>query len=103
MIDLDFSQRVLVPDGTLFREIEGESVILSLESQAYYGLDPVGTRMWSLLTTSSSIQSAYDQLLAEYDIDPTTLRTDLSELIGKLLEQKLVQIVSPDSEIVHSQ
>ncbi len=102
-MDLDFSQRVIVPDDTLFREIDGESVILSLETQAYYGLDPVGTRMWNLLTTSASIQVAYQELLEEYEVEPTALRADLSELIGKLLEQKLVQIEPPEPESVPQQ
>ena len=94
MDDLDFNHRVIVPDDTLFRQIEGESVILSLKTQAYYGLDPVGTRMWNLLATSRSIQEAYDQLLEEYDVEPGTLRADISELIGKLVDRGLIQVDS---------
>jgi hypothetical protein len=94
MNEVDFSQSVVVPDDTLFREIDGESVILSLKTQAYYGLDSVGTRMWNLLAASASIQAAYEQLLEEYEVAPADLRSDLSELIGSLLEQKLVRIGS---------
>lgn len=95
MTELDFSQRVVVPEDTLFREIEGESVILSLETQNYYGLDPVGTRMWNLLAGSASIQAAYEQLLEEYEVDEKTLGADITELLSKLVEQKLVRLEVP--------
>jgi hypothetical protein len=43
-------------------------VLLNLKSENYFGRDPVGTRMWTLLATSDSIQSAYEALLDEYDV-----------------------------------
>jgi hypothetical protein len=48
---------------TLINLIEGESMLLNLNSEGYFGLDPVGTRMWTQLADSDSIQSAYEALL----------------------------------------
>lgn len=87
-----FSQRMIKPDCVLVRILDGEAVLLNLDNEIYFGLDEVGTRMWMLLTGSDSIQAAYDGLLAEYEVDPATLRADLIELIQQLLENGLTVI-----------
>ena len=89
---ISFSARVSAPSDVLVSELAGESVILNLKSECYFGLDPVGTRMWAALTTAGSIQAAFDELLAEYDVPEEQLRQDLSELIEKLTQQGLVEI-----------
>jgi uncharacterized membrane-anchored protein len=85
--------KVLVPAGVMVRELEGESVLLNINSETYFGLDEIGTRMWELLTTSESIQAVYDSLLAEYDVEPEKLYQDLEILIEKLVEHGLAEVV----------
>ena len=87
-----FSSRVRVPDNVMFRELEGESVILDLDGEAYFGLDEIGTRMWLLLTESTSIQEAYESLIDEYEVEPGQLRGDLAELVEHLVKQGLLQV-----------
>ena len=89
---MSFAIQLLVPSDTLVSELGGESVILNLKSERYFGLDEVGTRMWTALTTSKSIQSAYEKLLAEYDVDSEQLRKDLNDLVEKLVDHELVEI-----------
>ena len=89
---IPFSARLSTPSDVLVSELAGESVILNLKSECYFGLDEMGTRMWSALTTSESIQAAYDGLLAEYAVDEKELRHDLSELIEKLVDQGLLEV-----------
>lgn len=86
-----------MPENVLFRELESESVILNLDSESYFGLDDVGTRMWLVLTESDSIQAAYEALEDEYDVEPDLLRKDLIELIEKLIENGLVEVVDVSS------
>jgi hypothetical protein len=76
------------------RELDGESVLLNLQSERYFGLDEVGTRMWVALSTSESIQTAYEDLLSEYDVDAEQLHQDLESLIEKLVEHGLVEVSS---------
>ena len=87
---ISFSDRVTVPDDVLISHLQEESVILNLDSERYYGLDDVGTRFLSVLTTSDSIETAYDRLRDEYDVDPQVLRADLLTLIEKLIDQGLL-------------
>ena len=91
-MSVSFDQKLAVTPDTLINVIGGESVILNLKSESYFGLDQVGTRMWTLLTTSESIQSAYELLLDEYEVNAEKLRADLSELIDKLLSKGLLEV-----------
>jgi len=86
------ANRLSVPPDVLMREVDGESVLLNLLNERYYTLDEVGTRMWTLLTTSESIEDAWKGLLAEYEVEPETLRRDLQELIEKLVENGLLEL-----------
>jgi hypothetical protein len=87
---ISFSDRVTVPDDVLISRLQEESVILNLDSERYYGLDDVGTRFLSVLTTSDSIETAYEQLRSEYNVDPQVLRADLLALIENLINQGLL-------------
>ena len=89
---ISFSDRVRVPDDVLISNLQEESVILNLDSERYYGLDDVGTRFLSVLTTSDSIEAAYEKLIQEYDVDEEVLRKDLLTLVENLLAQGIVQI-----------
>jgi hypothetical protein len=87
---ISFSDRVTVPDDVLISNLQDESVILNLDSERYYGLDDVGTRFLSVLTTSESIETAYERLRNEYDVDPQVLRNDILALVENLVDQGLL-------------
>jgi|APFre7841882724_1041349.scaffolds.fasta_scaffold609546_1 hypothetical protein len=79
-------------DEVLFQALGDEAVLLSLASERYFSLDPVGTRIWTLLVEDPSLRQAFATLCAEYDVEPDRLETDLLELIGQLAEAGLVQV-----------
>jgi len=89
---ISFDSRVVAPEDVMFRELDGEAVLLNLDNEAYYGLDDVGTRIWELLTSSSSIEVALHRLLQEYDVDEVKLRADLEQLVGELVANGLVRV-----------
>jgi len=80
----------------MIRTVGEESVILNLKTELYLGLNPVGTQMWAALTESPSIQEAYEQILAAFDVGDEELRRDLEEFVGKLLEYQLVDVKSEE-------
>ncbi len=95
---LTFSNRAAAPAHVLVRFLDQESVLLNLETERYFGLDATGTRMWQLVTTSSNIDAAYRELLAEYDVEPELLRANLAELLDRLVENGLLQVLPADAE-----
>jgi len=91
-MEISFQNRVRAADHVLVRELEGESVLLNLNSESYFGLDDVGTRMWCVLTSSETVQDSFDVLAGEFDVSGDQLRTDLTELIEALIGHGLVEI-----------
>lgn len=89
---ISYHARVTVPGHVLVQELDGEAVLLNIKNETYYGLDQVGLRMWQALTSSPSIQDAYDALLEEYEVLPGQLQHDLDELLGRLVGQGLVVV-----------
>ena len=67
---MSFADRAAAPAHVLVRFLDRESVLLNLETERYFGLDETGTRMWQLATDSPSLNAAYQQLLAEFDVEP---------------------------------
>jgi hypothetical protein len=94
-----FAMRVSPAPDVMFRIVGDEAVLLHLKSETYLGLDPVGTRMWTVLTESESVEKAYAALLGEYDVEGQCLRRDLQEFIGKLVEHDLVSLNSVDATV----
>ena len=91
-MNLTLSQQVKPSDDVLFQEVGGEAVLLNLASESYFGLDPVGTRIWLLLGEDARLQHAYDIMRDEYEVDPASLEADLLTLVGKLAEAGLVTV-----------
>jgi len=91
-----FTDSVVVPAHVMVRFLDNESVFLNLDTERYFGLDQIGTRMWTVITSFPNIEAAFQQLLSEFDVEPETLRSDLVDLLEKLLENNLLQVVRSD-------
>ena len=91
-MQISFSDRVRIPDDVLISRLQEDSVILNLDSERYFGLDDVGTRLLNVLTASDSIEAAYELLLEEYDVDGQVLRDDLLALIENLAKQGIIEV-----------
>ena len=85
-------QRVTVADGVAFRELGEESVLLHLGTGRYFGLDPVATRMWSVLAEAGTVEGAMAVLAEEYEVERDRLRRDLAELVEELAQRRLVRL-----------
>ena len=91
-MDLTMDTKLTVPEDILVQDMQGESVLLDLDNSYYYGLDKMGTQMWRTLSGSGSIQKAYDDLLARYDVEAGVLRRDLFGLVQKLMDCGLLKV-----------
>jgi hypothetical protein len=86
------TQIVRVPDDVLFRELQGEAVILSLSRSTYYGLDAVGTRIWQLCEAHGLLQAVFDAMQREFDAPGEMLEADLLTFVDDLLARGLLAI-----------
>jgi len=70
----------------------GEAAILNLKNGIYYGLDPVGTRVWHLIQQPRTFGELRNILVSEYDVDAARLGSDVEDLLMRLAENDLVEI-----------
>jgi len=93
---VELNMRAVVPAHVLIRCLDGESVLLNLESERYFGLDATGTRMWELVTSQPCIALALEKLQEEYEVEPDVLRSHLTQLMSGLVENGLLQVLPAD-------
>ena len=89
---MDLNQKIIFADTVFAQEVDDEMVILDMESENYFGLDEVGTAIWQEMQEKETLQEVFDTLLAQYDVEPEVLETDLSNFVQKLLESGLVEV-----------
>ena len=92
MPPLSLDSVVRVGDDTIFRELNGEAVLLQLEAGMYYGLDPVGTRLWQLLAEHGALRTVHERAVQEFDVSRETLERDLLALVTELTDRGLVVV-----------
>jgi len=89
---LSLSSTVKIPDGIVHRDLQGELVLLSLDSGIYFGLDLLGTRIWHLLQAGRTLQQVLDAVLQEYDVPEAQCRQDLLNLVTHMREKGLIEV-----------
>ena len=77
------------PD-VLWQELSGESVLLDLKSEEYFGLNEVGTRVWQLLASGLDSDQIVRQIECEFLVDIETARRDVAALLADLRRAGLI-------------
>ena len=89
---MNLKQKITLSPDVISQEVSGETVLLDLESENYFGLDEVGTRIWQLIKESGDLRAIYDTLLAEYEVEEEQLHTDLEALLEEIAGLGLVKM-----------
>ena len=73
-----------------FKQIADESVLLDLASGTYFGLNTMGTRIWTLLVAGKSITAVCDAIEFEYASERATIDKDVRALVQTLVDKQLL-------------
>ncbi len=83
---------IVVADEVVSCDLDGEAAILDIKDGIYYGLDPVGAKIWNLIQKPLVIDEIIKIILNEYDVDKDRCTNDILELIEELLDNRLVKV-----------
>lgn len=86
------TQKIEISSEVLTQEVDGETVILDLKSESYFGLDEVGTRIWQLLQEQEDIETITETMLNEYDVEEEQLEKDIQNLLTQLDKAGIVTL-----------
>jgi hypothetical protein len=75
---------------TAWRVIEGEAVILSLDTKAFRGLNPVGSRVWELIDGRRNVDEIVEAIAREFDVVRERAAEDVRAFVRALLDRGLV-------------
>ena len=81
-----------VPSQVMARAVGNETVLLDLASGMYFGLDPVGARIWELIGEGKTLAQTCDILIEEYDVARDVLESDALALAQELAAKKLIDV-----------
>ncbi|MDA8429935.1 MAG: lasso peptide biosynthesis PqqD family chaperone [Geobacteraceae bacterium] len=79
-------------DDIVASDIDDEKVMMSIEKGEYYGLEPVGSRVWELIETPVTVSRIIDTLLGQYDVDRDTCARDVLTFLGELHQAGIIQV-----------
>ena len=78
--------------NVIFQDLDGETVLLHIKTEEYYGLDETSTRMWQLLAKYGDPEPVIAHMLEEFEVDEATVRRDLNHFIVELREEGLLDV-----------
>ena len=89
---MDLNQRISLSPDVISQEVSGETVLLDLQTENYFGLDEVGTRIWQLIKETDDLNKIYRTLLDEYEVSDERLQNDLEVLLSEISELGLITL-----------
>ncbi len=89
------SVAVTISDQVLVRHLEGETVLLDLRSQHYFGLDEVGTWIWQLLVEHGETGAVVAAMVEEFEVERSQVERDLEAFLSRLEAAELVTLERP--------
>ncbi|HTP88144.1 MAG TPA: PqqD family protein [Bryobacteraceae bacterium] len=84
--------RAVAVTGVVCCDLAGETVLLHLASNTYFGLDETGTQIWNSLRESRTIREIRDELLRSYEVAPEQCEQAVIALISDLAKHGLVTL-----------
>lgn len=91
-MEINLDACISIPGTIYTQEVGQETILLDTQGGRYFGLDPVGTRMWRLIREHGMLRQVYEILLTEYDVAPERLANDLLVLTEKMVEKGLARM-----------
>lgn len=76
----------------IYRVVDGEAILLNLDSGYYYSLDPLGSEIWEMCDGLHTLGAIVDRICARYDVSQARAREDLFVLVDDLTREGLLTL-----------
>jgi Coenzyme PQQ synthesis protein D (PqqD) len=87
----EFAQPIRTATSVRETNNQDGSVLLDIKQGICFSMNPVGARIWELLTKECTLDQIATSLETEFSIPRTQIETDICEFIASLATRKLVQ------------
>ena len=73
-------------------DLDGETVLMSIQNGMYYGMDAIASRIWELIQTPQSVQQVCDSLQSEYEVPSEQCEKDVLTFLSALTDEGLIEV-----------
>jgi len=89
--------RIALNPEHLAAELDGDLVIMSIETGTYYGLDAVGVCVWKLIERPRTFEAVLEGVLERFEVPPEVAKKDLTAFLREMQAEGIVSIITADS------
>ena len=89
---LKASDKATPDSDVIVTELDGEAVLLNLDTKLYFSLNATGVAIWKLLAEDLTLGQIGERLFQEYDVTPEKAQQCVLDLVSQLNDEKLVNI-----------
>ena len=76
----------------LTSNIGDEIVMMSIENSAYYGLDPIGSKIWEMITEPIQVSDLCAQLMQRFEVSEQDCQRDVLNFLNQMRNEDLLTV-----------
>ena len=95
MNDIKLTDAVLPGADVFVTTVDDEAVLLAQNTGVYFGLDPVGSKIWEFLTEDGQLTTVWQKMQDHFDAEPERLGHDLRAFVAELEGHGLIRRAAP--------
>ena len=81
-----YSRNLQIIDG----ELDDNQVMMHIEKGKYFGLTPVGKRIWDLIEQPRNLDEITDTLFSEYDVAKDKCEQEIRAFLDKAVQYNII-------------
>ena len=78
----------------MMADLEGEAVLLNIQTGRYFGLNEVGTSIWALISEPRTVADLIEALRKEYKVASGMLNKDVMSFLESMEERSLIKVLT---------
>jgi hypothetical protein len=83
---------VVAARGVMTADFSPDIVLLNLQDGIYYGVEEVGTRVWTLLESPIAVRTILNAIATEFDVDRARCDRDVRAFLEELVDRGLATV-----------
>jgi hypothetical protein len=83
---------VVRAENLLATDLDDETILMSIQQGAYYGMEQTARRIWQIIATPHTVAELCRQLAGEYAVDPAVCRQDVLAFLQELHAEGLIVV-----------
>lgn len=87
---IDLKSKIKAREDIVASNMDGETVMMSIDKGKYYNLGAVGGEIWGLIQEATRVESIVKKLMDKFDVDKDRCESETIEFIKSLIKDELI-------------